>query len=202
MRDSSMRLMLFAVIFFLGGLLSAITASVVRLSPANENPPPVSSTATVSIAPTLGSELVTAMPTVPGMVATAVPSGVATAILTVAPASETASPTEFVPVPTETPVPPTATPLPPTPQPPTATPVPPAPTATTVPPPESQVLPYTGRPKPESPAASLVYYKVRYGDNLTAIAYRYGTTVQAIRRANALSSTVIYAGQLLLIPTR
>ncbi len=44
------------------------------------------------------------------------------------------------------------------------------------------------------------YYTVRPGDNLTRIAYRYGTTVAAIMYANGLHSSVIYVGQVLLIP--
>ncbi len=44
-------------------------------------------------------------------------------------------------------------------------------------------------------------YTVRSGDSLWAIANRYGTTVSALRSANGLSGSTIYAGQKLLIPT-
>lgn len=43
-------------------------------------------------------------------------------------------------------------------------------------------------------------HTVRRGENLWAIARRYGTTVQALMAANNLSSTVIYPGQVLRIP--
>jgi LysM repeat protein len=43
---------------------------------------------------------------------------------------------------------------------------------------------------------------VRSGDNLTGIAARFGTTVNAIMLRNGLRSTVIYAGQRLIIPLR
>lgn len=44
-----------------------------------------------------------------------------------------------------------------------------------------------------------VIYKVRYGDNLSKIARRYGVTVRDIMRWNKLRSTRIYAGQKLVI---
>lgn len=45
------------------------------------------------------------------------------------------------------------------------------------------------------------YYIVRWGDTLTSIAWRFGTTVEAIMQANNLySPSYIYAGQLLVIP--
>jgi LysM repeat protein len=43
-------------------------------------------------------------------------------------------------------------------------------------------------------------YTVRRGDSLSAIALRYGTTVAALKKANGLSGSVIYAGQRLVIP--
>lgn len=45
-----------------------------------------------------------------------------------------------------------------------------------------------------------VRYRVRYGDTLSGIAFRYGTSVNAIKNANGLSSSFIYAGQVLRIP--
>ncbi|MCZ7570833.1 MAG: LysM peptidoglycan-binding domain-containing protein [Ardenticatenaceae bacterium] len=44
-------------------------------------------------------------------------------------------------------------------------------------------------------------YTVKPGDTLYSIASRYGTTVEAIMRANGLPNATIYAGQTLLIPT-
>jgi LysM repeat protein len=43
-------------------------------------------------------------------------------------------------------------------------------------------------------------YTVRAGDTLSSIARRFSTTVQAIMTANALTSTVIRVGQVLVIP--
>ena len=45
-------------------------------------------------------------------------------------------------------------------------------------------------------------YVVRYGDTLSGIARRFGTTVRAIQQANGLTSTRIYAGQSLAIKIR
>jgi LysM repeat protein len=45
-------------------------------------------------------------------------------------------------------------------------------------------------------------YTVRYGDSLSEIAARHGTTVAALRSANGLRSDVLLEGQTLLIPTR
>jgi LysM repeat protein len=50
------------------------------------------------------------------------------------------------------------------------------------------------------PTLQQTTYTVKAGDTLSAIARRYGTTVQAIMRLNGLSSTRIYVGQRLLIP--
>jgi len=46
-----------------------------------------------------------------------------------------------------------------------------------------------------------VFYTVQAGDTLYDIAQRYNTTVQAIMQANHLTSTNIYIGQQLHIPT-
>lgn len=51
------------------------------------------------------------------------------------------------------------------------------------------------------PAPGVIHYRVRYGDTLSQIARRYGTTVQAIMAYNGLTSTRIYAGQWLRIPS-
>lgn len=50
------------------------------------------------------------------------------------------------------------------------------------------------------PGPGAIQYRVRYGDTLSEIAQWYGTTVRAIMAYNGLTSTMIYAGQWLLIP--
>lgn len=50
------------------------------------------------------------------------------------------------------------------------------------------------------PAPGVIQYQVRYGDTLSEIAQWYGTTVRGIMAYNGLTSTMIYAGQWLLIP--
>jgi len=50
------------------------------------------------------------------------------------------------------------------------------------------------------PASGSVVHVVRAGENLFRISLRYGTTVNAIMRANSLTSTTIYVGQRLVIP--
>lgn len=54
-------------------------------------------------------------------------------------------------------------------------------------------------PKPE-PTPDTVEYVVRPGDSLWLIAQRYGTTVEAIKRLNGLTSDLISVGQVLRIP--
>jgi LysM repeat protein len=78
----------------------------------------------------------------------------------------------------------------------TLAPVPPTATANLLPPTATQT------PKPTKTPLRTVYYTVKPGDNLTHIATRFGTTVDAIVRANNLPSTFIYTGQVLSIPTR
>lgn len=53
---------------------------------------------------------------------------------------------------------------------------------------------------PESPPESILY-SVRPGDTLYSIARRYGTQVSIIMTFNYLTSTVIYPGQTLVVPT-
>ncbi len=85
----------------------------------------------------------------------------------------------------------------------TPSPVPPTTTATQVQPTATQVPPTaTQTPKPTRTPLRTVNYTVKPGDNLTHIATRFGTTVDAIVRANNLPSTVIYTGQVLSIPAR
>ncbi len=52
------------------------------------------------------------------------------------------------------------------------------------------------RPAPEA----VVAHVVRRGDSLERIARRYGTTVEALRRANGLTSPLIHPGQSLRLP--
>lgn len=55
---------------------------------------------------------------------------------------------------------------------------------------------------PQHQAAGF-FYKVRPGDTLYSIAWRFGSTVWAIARANGLSNpSLIFAGQVLFIPGR
>ena len=44
------------------------------------------------------------------------------------------------------------------------------------------------------------YYTVAWGDTLTSVAARFGVSVDALMRANNLTSSTIYPGQVLLIP--
>ena len=53
-----------------------------------------------------------------------------------------------------------------------------------------------------APAATASTYRVRRGDNLTAIARRHGMTVSEVRRINGLRSDRIYAGQTLRVAAR
>jgi lysozyme len=91
-----------------------------------------------------------------------------------------------------TPIIPTAPPA--TPIIPTALPGTPVPTA----PPSGPVSPA----QPVSPpGAGETVYVVKWGDTLSAIAWRYGTTVAAIAQRNGITNTrLIYVGQRLIIP--
>ncbi len=62
------------------------------------------------------------------------------------------------------------------------------------------VVPAPGTAQPAAPSGNV--HIVQRGENLFRIALRYGTTAQAIARANNLPSTsLVYAGQRLIIPT-
>ena len=50
------------------------------------------------------------------------------------------------------------------------------------------------------PSTSTISYTVQAGDSLWAIAQRYGTTVNAIKQANGLTSDTLQIGQVLQIP--
>lgn len=54
--------------------------------------------------------------------------------------------------------------------------------------------------EPERVAPGEVDHRVARGESLWVIAQRYGTTLDSIRQANGLSSSRIYAGQLLRVP--
>ena len=59
----------------------------------------------------------------------------------------------------------------------------------------------TGSAWAAPPASTQVVHVVRWGDNLSSLAVQYGTTIEAIMRANGLSNPhCIYAGQRLIIP--
>ncbi len=92
--------------------------------------------------------------------------------------------------------PPTATPSA------TNTPIPPATRTPTVPPSPTTAPTPTMSPEPSAtPTVGAVTHLVQKGENLIGIAERYGTTVQAIVRANGLANPdVIYIGQELIIP--
>jgi spore germination protein YaaH len=50
--------------------------------------------------------------------------------------------------------------------------------------------------------AETIQYTVKSGDSLSLIAKNHGTTVQGIQSLNSLTSTIIYPGQVLSIPTQ
>lgn len=62
---------------------------------------------------------------------------------------------------------------------------------------QSLRMPREGTPSPQAVAS----YTVRRGDSLTRIASKFGVTVDALRRANAIRGTVIHPGQTLAIPS-
>ena len=84
-----------------------------------------------------------------------------------------------------------ATPLP-TPPPPLSTPTPPPPAPTAVPQPPAP---------PVSGIAPGLYYRIRRGETLYRLAYRYGTTAAAIAAANGITDvTTVSVSRLLHIP--
>jgi LysM repeat protein len=107
-----------------------------------------------------------------------------------------------LPLPTITPVPMATTPAPAGP---TATPLATptkTPTATATPSATSEATPSaTPSPTPEPPP--FTEYEVQPGDTLSAIAQRFGTTIDELVRINGLESqdVIIDVGQKLLVPT-
>lgn len=57
------------------------------------------------------------------------------------------------------------------------------------------------QPGPDGSSSGVIEYIVQPGDSLWLIAQRYGTTVDAIRRLNGLTGTLIDVGQVLKIPS-
>jgi LysM repeat protein len=91
---------------------------------------------------------------------------------------------------------------PPTPVPIGGTPAAPEPTATTETQPLPTSAPAESQPPPSGSTGETVWHTVQRGETLSSIARRYGTTWQAIARANGLvNPNQIYAGQRLKIPT-
>jgi LysM repeat protein len=66
---------------------------------------------------------------------------------------------------------------------------------------QTLVIPSNEAGIPATPGTQLINHTVQRGDNIIALAERYGTTVQAIVEANGLTdSDFIWVGQVLLIP--
>lgn len=66
---------------------------------------------------------------------------------------------------------------------------------------ESLIIPPPGTETTPPPASETsVYYIVRPGDTLSEIAVKYNSTVDAIKRANGLITSVIYPNQGLRVP--
>ena len=53
---------------------------------------------------------------------------------------------------------------------------------------------------PKDPRQNIRYHRVRKGDTIGKIAYRFGSTIKAIQRANRLKGTMIRLGQTLAVP--
>ncbi len=54
--------------------------------------------------------------------------------------------------------------------------------------------------EPARAAGKQLVYTVKRGDSLSKIAYRYRTTIKAIKRANRLKGNTIFVGQRLKVP--
>ncbi len=57
------------------------------------------------------------------------------------------------------------------------------------------------KPLPKTPIAAPYTYHTRWGDSLWSIANRFHVSIHDLRAANHLTSTTIYAGQTLVIPS-
>ncbi len=123
---------------------------------------------------------------------TATPSPVSSRPITNKPLSPTRTPTPRL---TDTPLPPTKTPAPR----PTRTPI--SPTETPLPPTRTPApRPTEAPPSTDTPPGQIIHV-VETGETLSAIAARYGVSVEAIARANGLEDpSRIRAGQELIIP--
>ena len=75
----------------------------------------------------------------------------------------------------------------------------PTPTATSTSTPTSTPT-WTPSPVPCIPRYGWPIYIVQFGDTLTSIAYRTGSTAYELMRANCLTSDYLYAGQALFVP--
>lgn len=78
----------------------------------------------------------------------------------------------------------------------------PAPARPPARPPVDSAAPKTAAPTPATPPPALTdgAYTVQAGDSLWTISRRYGTTIEAIRQANQLTSDLLRPGQQLVIP--
>ncbi len=65
---------------------------------------------------------------------------------------------------------------------------------------EQNVPPTNPAPDPAPNPGNIIMYTVRSGDTLWLLANRYGTTVDAIKQANGLTSDNLSIGQVLRIP--
>ena len=58
-------------------------------------------------------------------------------------------------------------------------------------------------PAPVTPSEKYIEYKIQKGDTLTAIAKKYGTTIQTLKKLNNIKNVnLIYAGDILKIPAK
>jgi LysM repeat protein len=70
-----------------------------------------------------------------------------------------------------------------------------------IPMPYGSGTPGMGSSMPGYTSGGCTYYTVQWGDTLSGIAWRYGTTANALMQANDLSSDFIYEGQKLCAPS-
>ncbi len=65
---------------------------------------------------------------------------------------------------------------------------------------DAKLLSHALQSLPEESQPELALHKVNRGDTLSTIAYRYGTSINALREANNLTGNMIVAGRSLLVP--